>query len=112
MTAHVPTKQIVDHILSVYAVRVDGQVTEIIELDDTHLTLGGYKFELDKFDVAGLNPTSVILLDESLQYHNIECIDENENVLNHPDWTTEEYEPHRVRNNKLRSLSAPPPKYD
>ena len=101
MAQHISTDQIIKHIKTASSISVGGVIYDKITVDQTNLTIGDIVFPLDFFDVAGINPHTIILVDKDHTYRDIMLLDNTGYKMDHPKWEIEEYDPKRVRNSHI-----------
>lgn len=104
MAKHISTKQVIEHVKTAISAKIDG-VPLPLSITDTAIVIGELTFPLDKFDIGGMSPESIQLIDTNNQYYDITLLDANGVSIIHPDWETEEYDPSRIRNTHLTSRS-------
>lgn len=106
MTAHVSTKQIIDYIKIANRISVDGVIYKTFTVTDTEIVVDKYTFPIDYFDVGGMDPNSLILIDSGHEWRRVQFHDENNVTLNHPKW--EDLEPFditRVKNSEIVAIA-------
>lgn len=104
MAKHISTKQVIAHVKTATSAQING-VSLPLSITDTDVIIGTLVFPLDKFDVGGMSPTSIQLLDTNNEYYDITLLDADGNSIFHPNWETEEYDASRVRNRHLTDTS-------
>jgi hypothetical protein len=109
MAAHVSTQQIVDYIKTRKKISVDGVIYDKFGIDDTNFTVDKYVFPLDYFDIGGMDPNSIFLVALDHEYHRVQCHDENNVTLNHPEWTIEPFDGDRIRNRNVSVIAKKTP---
>lgn len=101
MTVHVSNNQILEHIKTAKSVSVEGKIFKKITITDTKVTIGPYTFLVDHFDIGGLSPSTIILMDTDKMYRHLMLLGDDELKIDHPEWKMEQYEPSKVRNHHL-----------
>jgi len=101
MTAHVSSTQILDHIKTATSISVEGKVFDKITVTDTKVSIGPYTFLIDHFDIGGLSPQTIVLMDTDGEYRHLMLLGEDDTRLDHPDWSIEQYNPEKIRNHHL-----------
>jgi len=101
MARHISTKEILDHFRTATAASVNGTIYKNIVIDDEKLTIGPWEFPLDYFDIGGINPHTIQLMDKDQEYHDIMLLGKDGYKLDHPKWNHEPYDPYKLRNADL-----------
>lgn len=104
MAKHISTKQVIEHVKTAVAAKIDG-VSLPLSITDTAIVIGELTFPLDKFDIGGMSPESIQLIDTNDMYYDITLLDADGVSIIHPNWETEEYDPSRVRNTHITNQS-------
>lgn len=105
MASHVSTKQIIEYIQTVAKLSVDGVIYSEYKITDTNIIVDKYTFPLEYFDIGGMDPNSLILIDTSHSWRRVQFHDANNVTLNHPDWSIEEYDDARVKNKEIIAIA-------
>jgi hypothetical protein len=99
MAAHIPTKQIIDHLKTVDSFSVNNaKKTKDYAITDEFLKIKDHIFPFDFFDLAAVTRESFFFADEDKTMYEIQCYDINGFHMEHPDWSTEPFDEGRVRN--------------
>jgi hypothetical protein len=106
MTAHVSNTQILDHIKTATSISVEGKVYDKITVTDTKVSIGPYNFLIDHFDIGGLSPQTIVLMDTDSVYRHLMLLGEDDLRIEHPDWSIEQYDPTKIRNHHLLHKDA------
>jgi hypothetical protein len=101
MATHISTNQVLDHIKTAKSVSVDGEIFKTITVDNDNLIIGPIKFPLNLFDIGGMNPTSMYLMDSDHKLRLIMLLGEDGFKINHPKWVIEKYDQTKIKNHHL-----------
>jgi hypothetical protein len=101
MALHISSDQVVDYLLSATSISVDGQVYKTFSKDSDSFIIGPVKLPLTYFDIGGLNSTMIILMDYDKKLRKVMALGKDGLVIPFPEWTTEPYDPEKVRNRHL-----------
>lgn len=107
MSHHISTQQVVNYLnTKVNKLSVDGIIYDSFSIDDKELNVGSFIFPLEYFDIAGMDPNSFIFVSHDHSYHRIQCHDDKNVTLKHPEWTLEDYDATKVKHKDMLTIMA------
>jgi hypothetical protein len=106
MPSHISTKQVVAHIKTAKGATIGGISLPLV-VNENDLTIGNFVFPFDKFDIGGMSPSGMHLVDTEERYFDITFLDADGKPLPHPVWDVEAYDASRIKNTRLTNASVP-----